>query len=143
MPWSGFVGGLGLGLDVAYSIRPELAVGATANLFTVDQGADPEYCSRCVRGGNSELAFVEGRLWAKGLVSPYARLGLGHARLAGQKIAMQHFEEDRATLGAELGAELHYKALSIRGLVFHLQPLGSALDDDALLGFGVQLGVRL
>lgn len=143
MPPAGFVGGFGVGLDASYSVVPNFAFGANAATFFVDQGADPDYCSRCVTSGNSELLFAEGRLWPSGYVTPYARLGLGHAHLAGQKVSPTHYEEDRVTLGAELGAELHYKALSIRALAFHWQPLGSALDNDALLGFGVQLGVRL
>lgn len=143
MPNAGFVGGLGLGLDASYSIVPNFAVGATVLSFFVDQGADPDYCGPCVTRGSSELLYGEGRLLPESLVTPYLRVEIGRAHLEGQRVAPQHYSENSATIGAELGAELHYKVLALRGFGFHLQPIASSLDSSELFGFGAQLGVRI
>lgn len=137
------IGGFGVGFDAGYSVLPNLAIGVTATRFFVDQGADPQYCERCVRTGSTALLFAEGRLWPEKLLTPYARLGMGHTRLEGQVISPFNHVEDRLAVSAELGAEFHYKIASVRGFGFHYQPLGSPLDDTLLMGFGLQLGVRL
>lgn len=143
LPPTGFVGGAGLGLDVSYSLIPNFAVGATATWFFVDQGAEPQYCSRCVTSGNSELLFGEGRLWPQRYVTPYGRFNAGLTHLAGQKVELTAYDENRFAVGAELGVELHYKMLSARAFGFHLQPVASSLDESPLLGFGAQVGVRI
>ncbi len=143
MPSAGFVGGLGLGLDASYAVMPNLAVGATVNKLFVDQGADPQYCSRCVTGGNSEQLFAEGRLWPLSVFTPYTRLGMGHAHLEGQEVSSIPYAENRFAVSGELGAELHYAYLSVRVFGLHLRALGSPLDESAFFGVGAQLGVRL
>ena len=143
MPGAGLVGGFGLGLDASYSVMPNLAVGVTANSFLIDQGADPQYCSRCVTSGNSEQLFAEGRLWPLLVFTPYARLGMGHAHLEGQEVSSIPYAENRFAVSGELGAELHYAYLSVRTFGFHLRALGSPLDESAFFGIGVQLGARM
>lgn len=137
------IAGLGAGLDVAYSVLPYLAVGGQYLTFAVDQGADPDYCERCIRTGSGALAFAEGRLWASGWATPYARLGLGLLHLNGQRVAYdRNYSEDDLALAGELGLELHYRAASLRVFAFQLAILDTQLDSDPFAGFGAQLGVR-
>lgn len=137
------IAGFGAGLDVAYSLLPYLAVGAQYLSFAVDQGADPDYCERCIRSGRGGLAFAEGRLWAGRWTTPYARAGVGLAQLSGQRLAYDRgYGEDQLALGAEVGLDLHYRAASLRVFAFHLAVPGTALDADPFTGFGAQLGVR-
>jgi hypothetical protein len=137
------IGGLGGGLDVAYSLRPELAVGAQYFGFFVDQGADPDYCERCIRSGSAAVVSAEGRLWPNLFVTPYARAGVGLAHLAGQRVAQeQDYAEDVPALQGELGLELHYRWASLRAFGFHLAALGSDLDSEPFNAFGAQLGAR-
>jgi hypothetical protein len=137
------IGGLGGGLDVAYSVRPELAVGAQYFGFFVDQGADPDYCERCIRSGSVGVVSAEGRLWPNLFVTPYARAGLGLAHLGGQRIAQERgYTENIPALHGELGFELHYRWASLRAFGFHLAALGSELDSDPFNAFGAQLGAR-
>jgi hypothetical protein len=137
------VGGLGGGLDVAYSIRPELAVGAQYIGFFVDQGADPDYCERCIRSGSVGVVSAEGRLWPNLFVTPYARAGVGLSHLAGQRVAQERgYTENVPALQGELGLELHYRWASLRAFGFHLAALGSELGGDPFNAFGAELGAR-
>lgn len=138
------VGGVGYGLDAAYSLLPELAVGAQHLRYKVDQGADPQYCAHCILDGSSTLAFAEGRLVPQLWVTPYARLGLGWSHLHGQRFSYDRdHREDRLTLLGEVGVELHYRWASLRAYGFDLLPVGTELDADPFAGFGLQLGARL
>lgn len=137
------IAGLGAGLDAAYSVLPYLAIGGQYLSFAVDQGADPDYCERCIRTGSGALAFVEGRLWSRGWATPYARFGLGLLHLNGQRFAYDRgYSEDTLTLASELGLDLHYRAASLRVFAFQLAPPNSELDRDLFAGFGAQLGAR-
>lgn len=135
--------GMGAGLDVAYSVRPELALAAQHLQFVVDQGADPHYCARCIRSGNATLASAEGRLWSSAVVTPYARAGVGFAHLRGQRFEYDRdYVENDAVLGGEIGVDLHYRWASLRLFGFHLAMLGTELDSDPFTGAGAQIGGR-
>jgi len=137
------IAGLGAGLDVAYSLLPYLAIGGQYLTFAVDQGADPDYCERCIRSGTGGLAFAEGRLWSRGWATPYARFGVGVVHLNGQRFAYdRNYGEDDLALAGELGLELHYRAASLRAFAFQLAIPNTQLDSDVFAGFGAQLGAR-
>lgn len=137
------IAGLGAGLDLAYSLLPNLAVGGQYLGFTVDQGADPDYCEHCIRSGSAALAFAEGRLWPRAWATPYARLGLGLAHLKGQRFAYDRdYKEDDLAFAGEAGLDLHYRGLSVRVFAFQLAIPSTKLDQDPFAGFGVQLGAR-
>jgi|GEM_PF-3418632 len=137
------VAGFVLGLDAAYSVIPNLAVGAQYLAFDVDQGADPQYCRRCIHSGNSSFVFAEGRLWPHTWVTPYARFGGGLSHLKGQRFEHDEgYTENDFTLLAEAGLELHYGPASLRMFAFDHEITGSLLDEGAFRGFGAQLGVR-
>ncbi|HWA73220.1 MAG TPA: hypothetical protein VG937_12815 [Polyangiaceae bacterium] len=137
------IAGLGAGLDLAYSVLPNLALGAQYLAFTVDQGADPDYCEHCIRTGNAAFAFAEGRLWPSAWATPYARLGLGLAHLNGQRFAYDRdYEEDDLALAGEAGLELHHRVFSVRVFAFQLAIPSTELDKDPFAGFGAQLGAR-
>lgn len=138
------IGALGVGFDAAYSVIPELALGAQHLEYLVDQGADPHYCERCVRSGRTTLAFAEGRLLPASLITPYARLGLGLSHVTGQLVALEEgYVENNFSLAGELGIELHYRWAAIRAFAFDVVSPGTELDEDAFVGYGVQLGARL
>jgi len=137
------IGGLGVGLDASYSLIPNLAVGAQHVVFVADQGADPQYCERCIRSGSSTFAFAEARYWPEGWATPYARLGLGWSHLRGQRVEYEEgYTEDDLSLLGEVGLDLHYRWVSLRLFAFDHVITGSALDKDAFIGGGVQLGAR-
>lgn len=137
------IGGKGVALDVAYSVLPYLAVGAQHLQFAVDQGADPQYCVRCIRSGHATFAFAEGRYWPQGWVTPYARLGAGLSHLRGQRVEYElGYTEDDLGLLAEAGLEWHYRFLSLRTFAFDQIILGTELDRDPFLAVGVELGAR-
>jgi hypothetical protein len=137
------VAGLGGGFDVAYSLRPELAVSAQYFGFFVDQGADPDYCERCIRSGSAGMVSAEGRLLPKAIVTPYGRAGFGLVHLAGQRAAYERgYTENDAALQGEVGVELHYRWASLRLFGFHLAMLGSELDADPFNAFGAQISGR-
>jgi hypothetical protein len=137
------IAGFGAGLDIAYSVLPYLAIGGQYLTFAVDQGADPDYCERCIRSGVAGLAFAEGRLWSRGWATPYARFGLGVVHLNGQRFAYDRdYAEDDLALAGELGLELHYRAASLRAFAFQLAIPNTQLDSDLFAGFGAQLGAR-
>lgn len=137
------IAGLGAGLDAAYSVLPYLAIGGQYLTFAVDQGADPDYCERCIRKGSGALAFAEGRLGSRGWATPYARFGLGLLHLSGQRFAYERgYSEDALTLASELGLDLHYRAASLRVFAFQLATPNTELDSDLFAGFGAQLGAR-
>ncbi len=137
------IAGLGAGLDIAYSLLPYLAIGGQYLTFAVDQGADPDYCVRCIRSGSGGLAFAEGRLWSRGWATPYARFGVGVMHLNGQRFAYdRNYGEDDLALGGELGLELHHRAASLRAFAFQLAIPNTQLDSDLFAGFGAQLGAR-
>lgn len=137
------VAGLGAGLDLAYSVLPNLALGAQYLGFTVDQGADPEYCEHCIRAGTAAFAFAEGRLWPRAWATPYARFGLGLAHLSGQRFAYDRdHKEDDLALAGEAGLELHHGVFSVRVFAFQLVIPSTELDQDPFAGFGAQLGAR-
>lgn len=137
------IAGLGAGLDIAYSVLPYLAIGGQYLTFAVDQGADPDYCERCIRSGSGGLAFAEGRLWSRGWATPYARFGLGVVHLDGQRFAYDRgYGEDDLALGGELGLELHYRTASLRAFAFQIAIPKTQLDSDLFAGFGAQLGAR-
>jgi hypothetical protein len=137
------IGGMGVALDVTYSVLPYLAVGAQHLVFVVDQGADPQYCERCIRSGNATFVFAEGRYWSRGWVTPYARIGAGLSHLHGQRVQheLDYTEDDLGVL-AEAGIEWHYRFLSLRTFAFDQVILGSELDQDPFLALGAQLGAR-
>lgn len=138
------IAGFGVGFDLAYSLKENLAVGAQHLEYLVDQGADPQYCERCVRNGRTTLAFVEGRLFPEAIVTPYARLGLGLSHVAGQLVSGQEgYTENNFSVAPELGLELHYYWASIRAFAFGVASPTSELDADPFVGYGVQLGARL
>lgn len=137
------IAGVGAGLDVAYSLLPNLALGGQYLTFAVDQGADPDYCERCIRTGSGALAFAEGRLWPHGSATPYARFGVGVLHLEGQRFAYDRgYSEDELALAGELGLDLHYRAVSLRTFAFQLAVPNTQLDSDLFAGFGAQLGAR-
>ncbi|MFZ5889759.1 MAG: hypothetical protein ACOY0T_01710 [Myxococcota bacterium] len=136
-------GALGWGLDEAYSLIPNLAVGGQYLSYLVDQGADPQYCQRCIWDGKAALAFAEGRLWPKLWFTPYVRAGGGLSFINGQRFAYENaYAETDFTLLAEAGAELHHRWFSARVYGFHLAILRSELDRDPFTGLGTQLGAR-
>jgi hypothetical protein len=138
------IAGYGYGFDAAYSVLPELAVGAQHLRYKTDQGADPQYCQHCILDGSSTLAFAEGRLIPERWATPYARFGLGWSHLHGQRVAYDsEHREDRLTLLGEVGVELHYEWASLRAYGFDLLPVGTELDGDPFAGVGLQLGARL
>jgi hypothetical protein len=137
------IAGLGAGLDLAYSVLPNLAFAGQYLTFAVDQGADPDYCERCIRTGSGALALAEGRLWSRGWATPYARFGLGVLHLNGQRFAYDRdYSEDELALAGELGLDLHYRAVSLRTFAFQLAIPNTELDSDLFAGFGAQLGAR-
>lgn len=137
------VGAFGWGLDEAYSVIPNLALGGQYLSYFVDQGADPEYCERCIRDGQAALIFAEGRLWPARWFTPYARAGGGLSFVNGQRVAYDTaYGETDFTLLAEAGLELHHRWFSARAFGFHLEIMESKLDRDPFTGFGVQLGAR-
>jgi hypothetical protein len=137
------IAGLGAGLDLAYSVLPNLALGAQYLGFTVDQGADPQYCERCIHTGNAAFAFAEGRLWPSAWATPYARFGLGLAHLSGQRFAYDRdYKEDELAFAGEAGLELHHGVFSVRAFAFQLAIPSTELDRDPFAGFGAQLGAR-
>ncbi|MGC4086486.1 MAG: hypothetical protein QM756_01055 [Polyangiaceae bacterium] len=137
------IGAMGLGLDEAYSVLPNLAIGGQYLTYAVDQGADPQYCERCIRDGKAALVFAEGRLWQDSWFTPYARAGGGLSFVNGQRVAYETgYGETDATLLAEAGVELHHRWFSSRLFGFHLQIVGSELDWDPFTGLGTQLGAR-
>lgn len=137
------MGGMGLGVDVAYSVIPLIAVGAQYVAFMVDQGADPHYCERCIRSGSSTFAFGELRVWAHGWATPYARLGAGMSHLLGQREALEEgYTENNLSSLAELGVDLHYRMASLRLFAFDHAFAESKLNADSFQGGGAQLGVR-
>jgi hypothetical protein len=122
---------------------PNLAVGAQHVVFAVDQGADPQYCERCIRSGSSTFGFAEARYWPEGWATPYARLGLGWSHLRGQRVEYEEgYTEDNLSLLGEVGLDLHYRWASLRLFAFDHVITGSELDEDAFIGGGVQLGAR-
>jgi hypothetical protein len=137
------IAGMGAAIDVAYSVLPYLAVGAQHLVFVVDQGADPQYCERCIGSGNATFAFAEGRYWSRGWVTPYARIGAGLSHLHGQRVQYElGYKENNLGLLAEAGIEWHYRFLSLRTFAFDQIILGSELDQDPFLALGAQLGAR-
>jgi hypothetical protein len=136
-------GALGWGLDEAYSLIPNVAVGGQYLTYAVDQGADPKYCDRCVNSGKAALVFAEGRLWPHRWLTPYGRAGGGLSFINGQPPSGEAaYSETDATLLAEAGIELHHRWLSSRLFGFQLGTLGSKLNSEPFRGFGVQLGAR-
>lgn len=137
------VGALGVGLDETYSVLPNLALGGQYVAYVVDQGADPQYCERCIRDGKAALVFAEGRLWPENWATPYVRAGGGLSFVNGQRKAYDSgYGETDATLLAEAGLELRSRWFSARAFGFRHEILGSKLDRDETMGFGTQLGVR-
>jgi hypothetical protein len=137
------IAGLGAGLDLAYSLLPNLALGAQYLGFTVDQGADPQYCEHCIYSGSAAFAFAEGRLWPSAWATPYARFGLGLAHLSGQRFAYDRdYKEDELAFAGEAGLELHHGVFSVRAFAFQLAIPNTELDQDPFAGFGAQLGAR-
>ncbi|HET9929217.1 MAG TPA: hypothetical protein VFQ35_00955 [Polyangiaceae bacterium] len=137
------VGALGVGFDETYSVLPNLALGGQYVAYVVDQGADPQYCERCILDGKAALVFAEGRLWPEQWATPYARVGGGLSFVNGQRKAYDSgYGETDVTLLAEAGVELHYRWFSARAFGFRHDILGTKLDRDPLMGFGTQLGVR-
>ena len=135
--------GKGIGLDAAYSWAPHWAIGAQHVEFVMDQGADPQYCERCIRAGSSTFVFVEGRPWPEAWARPYARLGAGRSHLHGQRFRNDSgYTENDFTLLAEVGVELHSRWASFGAYGFDMMILGTELDRDPFYGLGFQLGAR-
>ena len=74
------VGMMGLGIEGAYARSPHYGFGVELGAFVVDNGADPRYSDPgTLHRGYHGVAFVEGDL-LRGIVTPYARLGVGVGR---------------------------------------------------------------
>jgi hypothetical protein len=74
------VGMKGVGLEGAYARSPHYGFGVELGVFVVDNGADPRFSDPgTLHRGYHGVAFVEGDLLS-GVVTPYARLGVGVGR---------------------------------------------------------------
>lgn len=71
------IGMMGLGLEGAYAPSPHYGFGVELGAFAVDNGADPGFSEPgTLHRGYHGVAFIEGDLLS-GIVTPYARLGVG------------------------------------------------------------------
>jgi hypothetical protein len=94
------VGMMGVGLEGAYARSPYYGFGVELGAFVVDNGADPRYSDPgTLHRGFHGVAFVEGDL-LDGIVTPYARLGVGVGRYERW--------EDYAVYGEETPASINF-----------------------------------
>lgn len=138
----GIDAGYGLGLEGSWSVLPRLAVGAQANAFYVKQATEGAHCTKCVERGTFQLVFAEGRLWPEATMTPFARLGVGHAYLEGQGADAREYRESHVAFEWEMGPEFHYRFFSARAFVFQLLPIASPLNREPIIGYGTELGAR-
>jgi hypothetical protein len=138
----GVTAGFGLGVEASWSVLPRIAIGAQVNAFYVDQGADSDYCTRCVRRGNTELLFAEARLWPEATMTPFVRLGFGRAYLEGQNADSEDYGAAHGSFEWEMGPEFHFRFISARAFVFQLLPIGNSLNGEPIIGYGTELGAR-
>jgi hypothetical protein len=130
------VGALQLGIDAWYRPIKSAAFGVEALGFFVDNGADPQYCYGCLRGGTLLTGFAEARLGADRVLSGFARVGVGAAQLRfiAKDLSLRDEERTNMVLLLALGPQLtlwHF-FLRARGI--------GTFTSDTFFGYGLELG---
>ena len=129
-----------LGLDLSYSPLPLFALGLDYDLIRVDNGADPGYCTGCLRNGMSWRAFGEIRPFADYPVFPFARASAG---LSSLHITNQLASAIVPAFGVAGGVEGRWGHVYLRLIGFATAQLGSGTPvrgSNHLAGIAVEVG---
>ena len=131
-----------LGLDLSYSLLPLFAVGLDYDFISVDNGADPGYCTGCLRKGMSWRAFGEIRPFSEYPVFPFARVSAGLSSID-LFSSMRPDSRIVPAFGIAGGGEGRLRPVYLRLIAFATAQLTSgtpARGSNHLAGFAVEAG---